>query len=107
MFDLSAIKKRYFDIKLTVTDDAGKANEIKLEVEPPKLKTLKKLIAVSKSANEDSMDELAGAIQQLLSKNKSGFVVPMDYIEELDLDQMEMILSAYIEWVSEIKSDPN
>ena len=107
MFDISTVSKRYFSIKLTVEGDGGKEKGIELEVEPPKVKTLKKLVSVSKVAKEDSMDELAAAVQELLSKNKEGHKVQMEYIDNLDLDQLLQILLAYLGWVAKSKSDPN
>jgi hypothetical protein len=63
MFDVSAISKRYFSIKLTATDDDEKEHSVQLDVGPAKVKALKKLVSVSKAAkddaSEDAMDELA------------------------------------------------
>lgn len=107
MFDISTINKRYFDIKLTATDENDQVHSVRLEVGPPKIKALKKLIAVSKVEDENAMDELAEAIQKMLSKNKSGYKVPMEYIDALDLDELKGILKAYFEWLAEAKNDPN
>ncbi|GCD13127.1 hypothetical protein [Clostridium tagluense] len=98
MFDLNIVSKRYFTIKI---------GELVLEVEPPKLKALKKITALSKAKNEDTMDELAEAVGMILSKNKSGHNVPDELIDELDLDQMSQILTAYFEWLSKAKNSPN
>ena len=98
MFDVTTVSKRYFDIKL---------NDTRLEVEPPKVKTLKKILALSKVRNEDAMDELAEAVRILLSKNKSGYKVPDELVDGLDLDQLNAILTAYFEWLAQEKKDPN
>jgi hypothetical protein len=97
MFDISTINKRHFQIKL---------GAITLEVEPPKLKTLKKIMRLSKS-KEEAMDDLAEAIILVLNKNSSGYVVPNDLVEELDYDQMNEILTAYFEWLTKAKNSPN
>jgi elongation factor P hydroxylase len=47
MLDISAIRKRYFNIKI---------DNLNLEVEPPKIKALKKIYEVIKSNNEEAMD---------------------------------------------------
>ena len=98
MFDISTVNKRYFEIKL---------NDIRLEVEPPKVKTLKKILALSKARNEDAMDELAEAVRILLSKHKSGYKVPEELVDGLDLDQLNSILTAYFEWLAQEKNSPN
>jgi len=107
MFDISTVSKRYFSIKLTVEGDDGKEKKIELDIEPPKLKTLKKLVAVSKAAKEDAIDELSAAIQKLFSKNKAGYNVPEEYVDSLDYDQLMQILTAYFDWLDETKKDPN
>jgi len=61
MFDISEINKRYFDIKLSVTvteivdgEEVEKQVVLALEVEPPKVKTLKKIVNLSKTAKKES-----------------------------------------------------
>lgn len=98
MFDISTVNKRYFVIKI---------NDITLEVEPPKIKMLKKITALSKSRNEDAMDDLAEAVRMILSKNKTGYKVPEEIIDELDFDQLNEILTAYFEWLSKEKNSKN
>jgi len=98
MFDISTVNKRYFNIKI---------GDLTLEVEPPKLKVLKKITSLSKSRNEDAMDDLSEAVGMILSKNKSEYKVPQEVIDELDLDQMNEILTAYFEWLSKEKNSKN
>lgn len=108
MFDLSLVNRRYFTIKLTAEDEEGKAHVLSLDVEPARLKTLKKLISISKTAGPEAIDELCEAIQKLLSKNKSGKKVPEEYITALDFDQLQAILTAYFEWLGgEKEKNPN
>jgi hypothetical protein len=107
MFDISTINKRYFGIKLTITDDEDKERSIEIEVEPPKVKVLKNLMKVRKTANEDAMNELSEAIRKMLSKNKANYIVPIEYIDELDSDQMVEILNAYFEWLGKEKNSKN
>jgi len=98
IFDISVINKRYFDIKI---------GDLTLEVEPPKIKTLKKIMSLSKSRSEETMNDLAEAVHVILNKNKSGYVVASEIVDELDLDQLNEILTAYFEWLSKEKSSKN
>ena len=98
MFDLNEVNRRYFTIKL---------NDLVLEVEPPKLKALKKITSLSKSREEDAITDLAEAVQMILSKNKKKYVVSDEIIDELDLDQMSDILTAYFEWLGKEKASKN
>ena len=98
MFDINTISKRYFGIKI---------GDLTLDVEPPKLKALKKITALSKSRDEDAMDDLSAAVGMILSKNKADHNVPTEVIDELDLDQMNMILTKYFEWLAGEKKSPN
>lgn len=107
MLEISAISKRFFSVKITVTDESEKEKSISLEIEPPKIKTLKKLIAVSKSSNEDAMDDLTEAVRKLLNKNKAKYEVPQDFIEALDFDQLQEVLNGYFDWLKESQNSPN
>ncbi|WP_366914626.1 hypothetical protein [Clostridium sp.] len=78
-----------------------------LDVEPPKLKVLKKITALSKSKNEDAIDDLAEAVGMILNKNKSGYKITSEMVDDLDLDQMNEVLTAYFEWLSKEKNSPN
>jgi hypothetical protein len=98
MFDLNAVNRRYFSIKL---------NDLELEVEPPKLKALKNITALSKARNEDAITDLAEAVGLILSKNKMKYIVSEEIIDELDLDQMSDILTAYFEWLGNEKTSKN
>lgn len=107
MFDISTVSKRYFSIKLTVTDAEDQVKSIELEVEPPKVKMLKKLVAVERTADEDAMDELAEVTRKMLSKNKAKYDVPIEYIDDLDYDQLKEILTAYFAWLRDNQNSPN
>lgn len=99
MFDLSAINKRYFEIKI---------NEIVLEVEPPKVKTLKKIVNLQKNARrEDGLDDMTDAVIKLLSKNKDRREVPVELIDDLDFDELSQILTAFFEWLTGVKNSKN
>ena len=108
MFDIGTVNKRYFEVRLQVTNDEGEVtNNIKVEVEPPKLKVLKKITSLSKSRQEDAINDLTEAIEMLLNKNKAKSKVQDEFIEELDLDQMNELLTEYFEWLNKSKNSPN
>lgn len=98
MFDISTVSKRYFAIKL---------EEISLDVEPPKLKALKKITALAKSREEEAMDDLVEAVSMILNKNKTKYKVSEELIDELDFDQINEILTAFFEWLTKSKNTPN
>lgn len=99
MFDLSAVNKRYFDIKL---------NDLVLEVEPPKVKTLKKIVNLAaNSKREEGLENMTDAVLTLLKKNKGDKKVPPSIIDELDYDQMNEIITAFFEWLTGEKNSKN
>ncbi len=98
MFDIDTISKRYFRIKI---------NNIEIDVEPPKLKALKQITSLAKAKNEDAVDDLVEAVRIMLNKNKTGYQVQDDLIDELDFDQLLEILTAYFKWIGEVRNSPN
>lgn len=98
MLDISTIGKRYFSVKI---------NSLALDVEPPKMKVLKKIMALSKTKSAEAIDDLTEAVGMILSKNKTGYKVPDDVIDELDLDQMVEIIAEYFKWLGEVRNSPN
>lgn len=107
MFDVTTLSKRYFGLRLTMEADDGK-RDINLEIEPPKLKTMKRLMALSKAGeDENQIDMLTDAMQKLLSKNKSGYKVSHELIEELNFDELQAILEAFLSWVAEVQNQKN
>ena len=98
MFDIRTINKRFFRIKI---------DGLELDVEPPKIKVLKKILSLSKQQDEESIDQLSEAVGLILSKNKSNYKVSEDIIDELDIDQYKAILTEYFKWIAEVKNSPN
>lgn len=114
MFDINSVNKRYWDIKLNVTiekivDDKETEEdvELKLQVEPPKLKALKKITSLSKVRDEDAIDDLSEAVRMILNKNKNKIKVSDEVMNELDLDQLSAILTAYFKWLGAEKISKN
>jgi hypothetical protein len=98
MFDTSLVNKRYFDITI---------EGVQLQVEPPKLKTLKKITSLSKVKKEDSIEELTEAVKMMLNKNKDNYTVSDELVEELDFDQLTSILTSFFEWLNNTKNSKN
>lgn len=99
MLDLNKVSKRYFDIKI---------DTLTLKVEPPKMKTIKKVLALTKCKDEEAIDDIAEALRLILSKNSKGFQVTLEIIDELDFDQMLLILDEFFKWMNDTRiNDPN
>lgn len=108
MFDINGVNKRYFEVTLYKTNDEGEIEgNISIEIEPPKLKVLKRLTKVSKSKDENAIEDLTDSIRLILNKNKDKKKIDEQYIDDLDMDQMNMLLSAYFDWLNETKNSPN
>lgn len=104
MFDMRELVKRHFEIILP----DGK----RVDVEPPKLKVLKRIMSIAKIDDEELDDSaltvLSEACAMALSKNKQGKNITADYLEEqLDIYQMQDLLGAYFDWVGEIQTSKN
>lgn len=98
MFDVSSINKRYFKVII---------NGKEIEVEPPKIKALRRISELAKKQSEDPVNDLYVAVSMILSKNRTGYKVPEEVIDELDTDQLNGILEAYFNWIEGITKDPN
>lgn len=105
MYDMTRLQTRYFDTKL-------KNGKI-LNIEPPKLKVLKKIAALSNIKNteelsENDIDNLIEAISLALSKNKQNYKVSVDFVEEnYDIDEIMDFMNNYFGWVEEIQKSKN
>ncbi|NFH89767.1 hypothetical protein FDA33_06045 [Clostridium botulinum] len=107
MFDVKSVNARYFEVKLSLTDDNGEIiKSIDVEVESPKVKLLKRLTGLSK-AKENTMEELTKCINLILNKNKENKKIPLEYIDDMDFDEMSNLLTSYFEWLSQTKNLPN
>lgn len=104
MFDMKALTPRYFEIRFR--------NGLKLEVEPPKLKTLKQIISITKvetnGMTEDSLTGLFEGLALALSKNKQNKKIAVEFVEEqFNLSEVQEFLTAYFNWVGEIQNSKN
>lgn len=103
MFDMTRYIPRYFKIKL-------KNGKI-LDVEPPKLKVLKKIIKLSNIKNEmleKDFDNIILATSMALSKNKQKYQVTTEWLEENhNIDELQDLLINYFNWINEIENSKN
>ena len=106
MFDVkNCTKQRYFPIKLYLTDEKGNEKSIVINVEPPRIKTLKKLISFT-GKKEVSAEEFKYMITALLNKNKEHKSVDK-YVDELSIDQLQAVYTAFMEWLDQSKKEKN
>ncbi len=105
MYDMTKLKKRYFDMKL-------KSGKI-INIEPPKLKILKKISTLSSIKDNENLSEvdianLSEAVALAFNKNKQGFKITAEKVEE-DYDMLEIVdfLNNYFDWVNQIQDSKN
>lgn len=99
MFDMNNLNRRYWDVKFS--------DGTELSIEPPKLKTLRKITNLTKD-EENIVENLCIALSMALSKNKQNKKVSAEFIEDnFDMDQISLLLTNYFEWVKGEKQNPN
>ncbi len=97
--------KRYYDYEMP--------NGVKLKLEPPKLKTLRKLTALIKGQDEgelteEQLDDLITILAMILSKNKSEKLITKEMVEDcFDIDDLYNFFNEYVVWVGEIQNEKN
>lgn len=105
MYDMSKLKVRYFSMKL-------KNGKI-LDIEPPKMKMLKKMstltnIETDRDFSENDITNLAEGVSIALSKNKQGYKVNAEKVcEDYDILEIMDFLTNYFEWVNSIQNQKN
>lgn len=103
MFDMTKYIPRYFKTKL-------KNGKI-IDVEPPKLKVLKKILKLSNIKDEmaqKDFDNMIMATSMALSKNKQNYNVTIEWLEDNhNIDELQDLLINYFNWVEEIENSKN
>jgi hypothetical protein len=102
MFDMTVLTPRYFELKLP----GGKI----IEVEPPKIKVLRKIMEMTAEAADDinQIACLSEGLAMALSKNKQGKKFEASWIEDnFNIDELHDLLISYFDWVKEIHSSKN
>ena len=102
MFDVrNCVKTRYFEVKLYDENQKG----VVFHVEPPKVKTLKKMITISNKKDLNA-EEFRFVVCSMLEKNKENIRVER-YVSELTIDQLKQVFTAFMEWLNESKQEKN
>lgn len=103
MFDMTRYIPRYFNLKLK----NGKV----IDVEPPKIKVLKKILKLSgvkDEMTEKDFENIILATSMALSKNKQNYKISTDWLEENhNIDELQDLLVSYFNWVDEIQNSKN
>ncbi len=105
MYDMTKFKTRYFTIKFK--------NGRVLDLEPPKMKVLKKVAALSEVKNNEELSEkdianLTEAVSIAISKNKQNYrISPEKVEEEFDILEIVDLLDNYFGWVNSIQNSKN
>ena len=105
MYDMTKLRTRYFTMKL-------KNGKI-LDLEPPKIKVLKKIAALSEVENNNNLTEkdinnLSEAVALALNKNKQNYKISVDRVtEEFDIEEIVDFLNNYFTWVGKIQNSKN
>lgn len=104
MLNLTLAGRRYFEVLL-----AGDNHTVKLAVKPPKLKTLKKLQLLSKGMQGDDIDVdlLIDVVVSILKNNKNNINIKPEMVEELSIDQLMNLMTAYTEWINSERKEKN
>lgn len=98
MLNLNLINGRYYTVVLFET-------MLELELEPCKLKTIRKFQKLTKNAGEEDLIDITA---EILNKNKNKVIVSDKMIGELDIDQMNELLLGYFNWIAKEKTaNPN
>lgn len=95
MFDFSNVITRYFTITINGTG---------LEVEVPRVKTLKKLISVQKTQDYDAFIDV---MSEILSKNRQQKSITVEMLDGTDVDVLNTLTTEYFAWLKEVKNHPN
>lgn len=95
MFDFSNVITRYFTLTI---------NGSELEVEVPRVKTLKKLISVQKTQDYDAFIDV---MSEILSKNRQKKTITVEMLDGTDVDVLNTLTTEYFSWLKEVKNHPN
>lgn len=83
----------------------------KINILPPKLKHLRKIVELSKHMKNDEIegiDGIADTVSLILSQNSRGNKYTAEWVEEnLSIDDIKNLLSGYTAWLDSIKNSPN
>nr|DAD83847.1 MAG TPA: hypothetical protein [Myoviridae sp. ctJfU3] len=104
-FDFNKVKRSFMTVTL-------KDNR-RIVVKMPMKKTFEKLTALQEidtesMTAEDAMDTMGGLCAEILSNNMTRERVTVQEItENYDIEEMEALIDAYMEFAGGVKNDPN
>lgn len=104
-FDFNKVKRSFMTVTL-------KDNR-RIVVKMPMKKTFEKLTALQEidtesMTAEDAMDTMGGLCAEILSNNTTRERVTVQEItENYDIEEMEAMIDAYMEFAGGVKNDPN
>jgi hypothetical protein len=110
MFDVSQVGRRYFAVRLAASGEDGETRTIDLDVLPPTVKVLHQLAEIASKVDGTTdmtvIDELRDTVRRVLSHNRTGLKAD-EYVDAMDLDQLQAVLAAYFEWVGQERGAKN
>lgn len=99
MLDLAQFQRQSFDV--TLPDGTA------VQLEPPKIKTLRQLEDMMKSGGA-SVDMVADMLLLILNKNRAKKKFTKKQIDEqFETDIAAVLIGRYFDWVRGVKNDPN
>ena len=105
MYDMTKLKTRYFNMKL-------KNGKI-IDIEPPRLKILRKIATLSKTKVNEELTEsdvknLIEATALALNKNRQEYRITAETIEEYyNIEDVMDFLNNYFDWINETQNLKN
>lgn len=108
MFDLRELNIKDFGITLE--------DGLKLTLNPPKMKVLRKLMASAKKltagddqeVSDDELDTIMEVVAMMLNSNQEGKKISVEYVEEnFDISQLISFVQHYMEWITTIYQSKN
>lgn len=103
MFDVTALKERYFDIKIEDEHD----ELVVLHLYGPSKDDMTKLKTLMSNPDDVDTDALYELVHHFLNKNKDHIVIPESLTYGMSFDIVVSILYAYFDWVSEVRAEKN
>lgn len=104
-FNFNKVKRSFMTVTLK--------NKRKLIIKMPTKKTFEKMSALQEvdadaMTFDDAMDTLGGLCAEILSHNMTGErVTEKEITDNYDIEEMEALIDAYMEFVGGVKNNPN
>lgn len=105
MYDMTKYKTRYFNMKLK--------NGRVIDIEPHKMKILKKIASLSEikdnnDLTEEDISKLTEAVALAFNKNRQNYKITAEKVEdEYDILEIVDFLDNYFNWINSIQNQKN